>query len=489
MARYIVADRNQLVMLPTSIEQLVEDDHLAKNIWQIVDSLDLSAFNTDYKNDENGAEAINPKYLIAILFYAYAKGIRSSRVIEHECKYNLAFMYLAVMQTPDHSTIAAFRTKHYSALEEVFSQTIFLGLETGLIGLNHIANDGTKMDSAGSKSQFIEGKNIDSKLEKCQEMAVEILEEASKVDDIKEKTRLENKKKKLNLKIKNLEKAKKKYDLEKDKIEDKKKKLRYHRTEEDARLMKDKDGYHSGYNCQASVDDRGQFIAGKRVSQSENDRHEGEKTREDLINRFGKDRLNGTTMSFDNGYDNQELIVLDGKDGVEILISQTEEGKQNSSKENEALSFKYTREKDVFICPAGKELTFVKEKRLSGKRVYREYRINRCGSCELQGGCFKEKTKNKRQKSKLIENNKLELRETYEEYKEKMKKEEVKKEYRKRMATVEPVFGHMTSHRKASRFMVWGLENVKSEYTLMCIVHNLLKLINYGKLEQVKKLA
>ena len=250
----------------------------------------------------------------------------------------------------------------------------------------------------------------------------------------------------------------------------------------EAILLKDKDGYHSGYNCQTSVDSKKQMILDKRVTQSENDSKEGLITRERLLNKYGKSQLGGSVMSFDNGYHNQELIKLDGDDGIEILVSQKKEGKQISDNQSDSADFKYIRKLDVFICPSGKELIFKKEKTFDNGRIIREYQLNGCSNCQLKAGCFKKDTKNKRQKSKLIEASKIELRETFEAYQKKMEQSEVKQEYKKRMSTVEPVYAHMTSHKKSGRFHVWGLLNAGIEFTLMCISHNLLKLFKYSKL-------
>ncbi|HEO65658.1 MAG TPA: IS1182 family transposase [Spirochaetes bacterium] len=483
MARYKTVDRDQMVMLPVSLDQLVEEDHLAKKIYFLLDSglIDLSAFEEDFNNDESGALAYHPKNILAILIYAYSSGIRSSRVIEQLCYDNLAYMYLADLQKPDHTTLANFRTKHDHAFEEIFSQTVFLGIEAGLIDFKHIASDGTKMDGAGSRSQLVNGNKIASRIEKCEQRVKEILKEAELADGKEIKSNLEKKTKKLSMKLDKLHFAKKEYDRAKTGIKEEDEKLRYHLSESQARLLKDKDGYHSGYNAQTSVDSKTQMILAKRVTQSENDSGEGLKTREDLISRYGKPRLEGSIFSFDNGYHNQELIRLDGEDAIGLLVSQ-------GNKSTGQGDFRYNRERDVFICPEGKDLSFQREKILSG-RVFREYRLNGCSNCLSGDLCFKKGAKNKRQKLKLIEKDKLELRETFETYQEKMNRQEVKKEYKNRMATVEPVFGHMTYHRKASRFHVWGLLKADMEYSLMCIVHNLVKIIKYSNLDPLKAWA
>ncbi|GMT49819.1 MAG: hypothetical protein IEMM0008_1358 [bacterium] len=88
-------------------------------------------------------------------------------------------------------------------------------------------------------------------------------------------------------------------------------------------------------------------------------------------------------------------------------------------------------------------------------RILRDYRVNGYTVCPQADQCFRAETKNRRQKSKVIDKGKLDLREMFEVDQSKMKKPVVK-ENKKWMTTVEPVFGQMTCHRKASRFPVWG---------------------------------
>ncbi|MDH4128319.1 MAG: transposase [Spirochaetota bacterium] len=106
MARFISINRDQLMMLPISLDRFVDEEHLAKHIWTILSCLNLNSFEEIYQNADRGALAINPRNIIALLLYAYAKGVRSSRDIERYCKEDLAYIYLSEMQTPDHTTIS-----------------------------------------------------------------------------------------------------------------------------------------------------------------------------------------------------------------------------------------------------------------------------------------------------------------------------------------------------------------------------------------------
>jgi len=482
MARFIHPDRDQMLMLPVNMEQLVDENHLARNIWRILKELDLSQFENDYQNDQRGALAFCPINLIAIIIYAYSTGIRSCREMERRCQEDLAYMYLAEMQTPDHTTLSNFRCQHDTAIEDIFSQTVFMGVESELIDFDHIANDGSKIKGAGSRNQIIPGEKLESKIEKCEKLVRKIMEEGRNADRMDEKASLQKKEARIKRTMEKLGQAKELF--EKAKCGDKKKdkKLRYHLTEDDARLIKDGQGFISGYNCQASVDSKSQMVLDCRVVQDENDSQQGVVVRDRLIERFGIERLSGATLSFDNGYQNKKLCVLDGKDDIEILVSQAQEGDQISQEKKTTKHYHYDQTKDEFTCQANRKLTYNRLREFPDGRIYRAYRTNGCTNCAENKNCFKETAKNKRFKEILVKEEDLDCTESYYKYREKMNDPAVKMRYKKRMATVEPVFGHITSHRKADRFMVWGKVKANTEFTLMCLVHNVLKLARYSNI-------
>lgn len=480
MAKYKDINREQLFFLPSSIDKLIVEDHVARYMWDILDQFDLSPFDKDYKNDDSGRPAIKPKNLLAILLYSYSKGIRSSRSIEEKCKTDLVYMYLAEMQKPDHSTIAAFRTEHKTAMKEIFGESIFLGIESGLIDLKHLAGDGSKIKSAGSKSQIQNAEKIEERLESCKILAEELISDSEKEDNKEQKSKTGNKIRKIKNKLDRLKRAKATLDNLKDKPK------RVHLTELEAKLMKDKDGFLSGYNAQSVADSKSQMIVESYVVTDENDQAQGKVLRQKLLDRFGSERLSGTTLSLDNGYSNIDFIQLDGKDGIHLLISQHAENKELRNVSLKAASMTYDEKNDCFICKNGHVLNFYRMNDFSshGKtRMYKEYRTNKCRNCPFQKDCFKDESKNHRQKSKMVTSDfTAEQHENQSRFIEKMQQEESRNEYRKRSSTIEPVFGHMTYHRKADRFMTWGFDHVNTEYTMMSLLHNILKLVNYSKL-------
>ena len=109
MPRYKPYDYDQLLMVPVSLDHQLMPGTLEYAIHQLIEErIDTSGFDEKYSNDETGRTAYDPKVLLKIVLFAYARGMLHSRPIERACKENITFMALACGQKPDHSTIAAF---------------------------------------------------------------------------------------------------------------------------------------------------------------------------------------------------------------------------------------------------------------------------------------------------------------------------------------------------------------------------------------------
>src|SRR5919202_1440902 len=113
---FLACDRDQELLLPPSLRDWLPDDHLTWFVLEAVDELDLSAFYGAYREDGHGRAAHDPAMMIALLVYAYAIGVRSSRAIERRCREDVAFRVITANQAPDHATIARFRVRHESAI-------------------------------------------------------------------------------------------------------------------------------------------------------------------------------------------------------------------------------------------------------------------------------------------------------------------------------------------------------------------------------------
>src|ERR687885_1242125 len=138
---FLACDRDQELLLPPSLRDWLPDDHLAWFVLEIVDELDLSAFYGAYRVDGHGRAAHDPAMMVALLVYAYAIGVRSSRAIERRCREDVAFRVITANQAPDHATLARFRVRHELALSEVFTQVLLLCADAGVVRVGIVAVD------------------------------------------------------------------------------------------------------------------------------------------------------------------------------------------------------------------------------------------------------------------------------------------------------------------------------------------------------------
>ncbi len=169
---FIACDREQVLLLPPSVRDWLPDDHLAWFVIDTVAQLDLEAFYGSYRRDGHGRAAHDPSMMVALLLYAYARGQRSSRLIERDCVENVAYRVITANQAPDHTTIARFRQRHETAITGLFGSVLGLCAQAGMVKVGVIAIDGTKVHANASHHA-----NRD-----YEQIAKEILAEADAVD-------------------------------------------------------------------------------------------------------------------------------------------------------------------------------------------------------------------------------------------------------------------------------------------------------------------
>src|SRR5436305_2349912 len=154
MAReFAGVDRGQLLLMPPSLTEWLPEDHLVWTVLGAVDQMDLGGFEEAYRMGAAGRAPFDPAVMVALLMYAYARGNRSSRGIERACWEDVTFKVITGMRTPDHSTIAEFRRRHESEIEELFDDVLGLCREAGLVSVGAITIDGTKIKADASMDQ------------------------------------------------------------------------------------------------------------------------------------------------------------------------------------------------------------------------------------------------------------------------------------------------------------------------------------------------
>ena len=180
MSNFIVADRKTDYLLPPSVDDWLNEDHLARYIVEVVDQLDLSRLTLQYAG--RGSKAHHPATLLSILIYGYCTGVFSSRKLERATYDSVAFRYLAAGTHPDHDTLATFRRRFLGEFSELFVQVLELAREMKLLKLGHVCLDGTKIHADASRHSALSHGHIEKLEVHLQAEVQELLALAEKAD-------------------------------------------------------------------------------------------------------------------------------------------------------------------------------------------------------------------------------------------------------------------------------------------------------------------
>ncbi len=252
----------QMQLLPPSIRSLIEDDHLCLVVNDVIDTLDLSCLYKKVANEGN--PPYHPAMMIKILFYAYAKGIFSSRKIAEALKENIGFIFLAAWQKPDFRTISDFRKNNLEELGLLFAQIVLLCRQLGMVKLGHVSIDGTKIKANASDAKTYDRRRIEREIGRWLDQAQDNDQEEDNHfgpdktgEEIPEEIR--NQKQRLQ-RLKELKKKLEQGDREK-----------INMTDPDAMFMKTKAGIKTSYNAQTVVDSAHQVIVAADVTNDASD--------------------------------------------------------------------------------------------------------------------------------------------------------------------------------------------------------------------------
>src|SRR5580765_7491320 len=149
-------NREQMVMTTVDVEELIPADHPARAIWELVGGLDLSGYAEQIKSVEGmaGRPRWDPQLLMSLWLYGYSDGVNSAREIERLCGHDPAYRWLAGMEKVNHHTLSDFRTGHKEELDGLFAQLLGLLRAEGMISLERVTQDGTKIKAYASSKSF-----------------------------------------------------------------------------------------------------------------------------------------------------------------------------------------------------------------------------------------------------------------------------------------------------------------------------------------------
>jgi len=388
-------NRQQMLLRPVEVEKLVEQDHPVRAIWELVGRLDLGPFYVDIEAVEGvaGRPVWDPQLLISLWIYAYKDGVSSAREIARLCEYQPAYQWLTGLEVVNYHTLADFRIRHKEALDQLFIEVLGVLSHEGLITLQRVMHDGTKIKACASDKSFHRKATIENHLrlarEQVEQMGDPHSEELSQRVAKAQQRALREKQERLEEAIRVLE------EMEASRSEaSEKKETRASSTDPEARVMLGAKGaYGPSYNVQISTDAKAKIIVGVGVTQAATDAAELKPAVERIEANMGE---KPKQMVVDAGLTNQATLEAMTEKQVDLIgalperrgVAEKRMKQRGVSPDFYPQAFEYDASADCCRCPAGKVLPYETEER-SGASVRRRYRAKAsdCRGCAFQAQC------------------------------------------------------------------------------------------------------
>jgi transposase len=418
---------DEVWLLPPSIQEFVPAGHPAHVVRDIVrETLDLSAVIEAYA-EPRGYPPYHPAMMTALLLYAYSRGVYSSRQIARGCEERLDFQAVTALNRPDFRTISDFRKRHLAALAGLFVQVLKLCRRAGLVGLDHVALDGTKIKANASKHKAMSYGRMASAEDQLAAEVAGWLDRASAADaqddaehgpdrrgdeppdwakdKMRRLERIRAAKAELEAEARQAAEAKpppRRRGGRKPKHPPGTPKPSAQRnfTDPESRIMKGRDGFIQGWNAQIAVDGAGQIILAHRLT--------------------------------NNAADQDALAPL-----VDAITT-------NTGRKPAELSA------DVGFC-SEKNLAALAARKVRGYLATGRAKHPETGEDKRRGPLVTA-------------------------MRDKLRRAGRRSRYRLRKQIVEPVFGQIKQARGFRQFLLRGIDKVSHEWALICTAHNLAKL-------------
>jgi transposase len=151
--------------------QLIDEDHSARLVWQLIGRLDPSVYHAQIEAvaGRAGREHTDPQLLISLWIYAYSRGVSSARELARQCGYEPGCQWLCGLQGISHRTLSGFRSDHKAAPDDLFVQVLGMMSVEGLITLERVTLDGTKIKANAGRNSFRRKEKLAAHLELARE--------------------------------------------------------------------------------------------------------------------------------------------------------------------------------------------------------------------------------------------------------------------------------------------------------------------------------
>ena len=519
-------DREQVWLMPPSLDEVLADDHPARLVAALVDSLtaaEWAELGVDLGGQALGAPAYHPRALLGIWLYGFMTGLRSARRLETAGREQLALQWLSGYQQPDHNTLWRFYREHRNQLRGLLRHTVQIAARLGLVDWALQAVDGTKVAGSASSSRTYDAQQLERLLERT-ERAIADLEAQNEAGDEPAAPRLPAdlaEAQRLRAEVLAARQALAASE-----------RRHVNLTDPDARLLRAADGYLTGYNAQAmAVTVRYEAAEAGPLEAAVSEGHDGDAGGgehigdEDSADRSNKGedeggqgpgedrsgREDGEAGGADGAGTRSGGLLITAADVTQDPTDQAQllpmiEAAEQSGGPAAGLTladagyfsaanlaacaaratpvaipearcptahpyhhsrFAYDPGADCYQCPEGRLLRFQRLKhrrKRASVRVYAAAAAD-CLACPAFGRCTTS-TQGRRIEVSLHAD-------ALTAHRHWMQTAGARDAFRRRKQLIEPVFGIIKEQQAGRRFLLRGLEAVRSEWTLLAVAFNL----------------
>lgn len=469
-------DRQQVMLLPPSVNEYITEDNPVQAIDVYVNSLDMEALGFRYTSGgvTAGQPAYPPAALLKMYLYGYLNRIRSSRRLEREAQRNLEVIWLMQGLRPSYKTIADFRKDNLKPLKAVNRDFVQMCQELGLYGGELVGIDGSYFRGNVNKSQIYTEKRLKESLERLEKQIAAYLQELEEVDE--EEARREKTEGDIQEKLEALKTRQAEHQERLAKLQASEE-TQLAEVDEDARLLSKNGQTVAGYNVQHVVDEKHKLLVACEATNAGNDQNQLEPMAKKAKQVLGVDELLALA---DAGYFDAKAIKACLEAGITPYVPEPdwntrvrEQGR--FSRED----FHYHAEEDCYKCPAGQLLKRIRSSLKNSKRIFGyASQASVCAQCPLKGQCLPEKTPyrqiNRWEHEHILDAHRVRM------------KEQGKKRMQQRAALAEHPFGTLKLWCGWNHFLLRGKEKVDAEMNFLMLCYNFKRALNILGLEKFR---
>jgi transposase len=490
MARFKRTNSRQGQFIPIVFDEQILPGTIEHAICDIIDHhLDLSVFDSRYKNDTTGAPAVPPAILLKIILVCYSKGIFTSRRMEQTVKTNVTLMAVAEGLSPDHATIAGFVSSLNDVIKGLFVEVLIRCAQLDLIGGDVFALDGCKLPSNASKEYSGVFDELKKKKKKLELVLAHLLakhqdEDTSPDSALEQVKKYEDKIAKIDSFLTSNE----------PKIGSRGRELKSNITDNESAKMKSSHGVIQGYTGMVMVDDKTQVIVSAEAY-GQGQEHDllaplAKQAESNLKETGNRESMTGMTVIADTNYFSEDNCRYCEEKKLDAYIPDHHfrnrdprfgVDRQRHKPPHKNLftqaDFSYDENGNCYFCPSGNRLRYLGKACFHGNhgRRYVIAKAEKCALCHLAARCLK-----KGAKVRHLFVTDIPRPKTYSErMMAKIDSAHGRDMYSRRMGIVEPVFANIKMHKGLSRFTLRTKKKVNVQWLLFCMIHNIGKIAKY----------